>query len=566
MKKFIFLTLLACVFTLPSNGSVTINRTTFPDERLREALVEEGIDADGNGVLTNEEIENATYIYVVGAKNLKGLELLPFLETIILVGDEESYSSITSFDAKPFKKLSRFEIENYAITSLDLTYSDFLGDVTVKDCLEFSAIKIDGKSDAGLYLNHLPNLTSMANCEMNNLGGVEFYKTGIQDIDISHHPTLYWLILKGDEDDLYYLNSINVSGCENLWSLNFENVKLSSIRLNELSQLYALDLFQCQTVDLAVVNMQNLGSIRCGGSSMENITIRNCPVLHDVDCSGNYIHNLIIDDSPELYSVHAEDNYLMWLDMQYVENVEDGEQNWFNVDNQTPTVQAVKISPTEVGLRVHERFDVSRVLHLRAKGIAQTPRETTVDGIRYFVFYNNGPDTPNLVGSDCFYEYDTKWPYPCLESNSKDNNLPVKLNIYSWTKHPASLSLSDYNISAMFGEPLVAPVVTRSQDYDGQLSYRSSDTNVVTVDQNGQLTAVGVGRATITITGAATDYRLAPASVSYTVEITLPTGIEAKGESVTLNGVTSYDLQGRKVYAPVQKGVYVVNGRKVVRK
>ena len=113
-----------------------------------------------------------------------------------------------------------------------------------------------------------------------------------------------------------------------------------------------------------------------------------------------------------LEEVEAADNQLMWLDLSKVVFEKDrlnDAQAPIKVNNQTPAVQAVKISPTETGLLVHERFDVSRVLNLRAKGIAQTPRETTVDGIRYFVFYDNGPDTPNLVGSDCFYEYDTKW-------------------------------------------------------------------------------------------------------------------------------------------------------------
>jgi len=91
----------------------------------------------------------------------------------------------------------------------------------------------------------------------------------------------------------------------------------------------------------------------------------------------------------------------------------------------------------EVGLRVHDRLDVSRVLNLRAKGIAQIPKEIFVDGIRYFVFYDNGPDTPNLVGSDCGYEYETKWPYAWQEFNSKDNNLPVPPQRYLMDEAPS---------------------------------------------------------------------------------------------------------------------------------
>ena len=40
--------------------------------------------------------------------------------------------------------------------------------------------------------------------------------------------------------------------------------------------------------------------------------------------------------------------------------------------------------------------------------------------------------------------------------------------------------------------------------------------------ETGAVTIVGPGKATITISGAATDYRNAPASISYEVEITAP--------------------------------------------
>ena len=65
-----------------------------------------------------------------------------------------------------------------------------------------------------------------------------------------------------------------------------------------------------------------------------------------------------------------------------------------------------------------------------------------------------------------------------------------------------------------------SPTVTRSQDYDGKLTFTSSNTDVVSVDaETGALTVNGIGTATITVSGAATDYRQAPSAVSYTVTI-----------------------------------------------
>ena len=283
---------------------------------------------------------------------------------------------------------------------------------------------------------------------------------------------------------------------------------------------------------------------------------------------------LIADNCPVLGRVQAFNNRLMWLDLKDVvkSNVD---ESILKLDNQQPTVQAVKLSPTETGLRVHERFDVARVLNLRAKGIVQTPKEVTVDGIRYFVFYDNGPDTPNLVGSDCGYEYDTRWPYAWQEGNSKDNRLPVTLNVTSWTKHQAFLTLSQNRVEGRYGEPApAAPTVTRSQDYDGQITFASSNENVVKVNaETGELTVVGAGTAIISVSGTETDYRLAPVTKTYTVFIDKATptfafekaAVSASlGEAVPENKLSIGLYDGAVQYTSSDELVATVNENGVV--
>ena len=530
MKRILTLAVVALVMT-SAKASVVINATNFPDPVLREALVDCGID-DGDGILTDEEIENATdYIHLEGCKNLKGLEYLKNLTFIGLYGNEESYSSITSIDVSKFPKLFRLDIYDYAITSLDATYSTNLWSVDIVGCLEFTSIKVDSKrDDLCVQLTHLPKLTSMENCVLNNIYGVEFFKTGIQDIDMSNHPMLSWLRVKGDDEEFggdYELNSINVSGCNNLWELSIDHVKLQSVSLHALPMFYAIALYNCHTTDLSVENMPNLGSITCSDCEIHNLTIKGCPVLNGVGCADNSIRNLIIDDSPALYSLHVENNMLMWLDMSNVKAEMDDYTNWFSAYNQHPSAVAWKLSPTEVGLRVHERMDPARMLNLVTNGKSVTATETSIDGIRYIVFSNDGANAESLKGKTSTYEYETKWPYKWIEGsdNTKDNNLPVRLSITSVTKHPAFIRLSTNSVTALWNDALTAPEVTRSQDYDGKLTFSSSNESVVRVSpETGELTPVGPGRATITVTGAETDYRQAPQSVSYTVYINVRKG------------------------------------------
>ena len=95
------------------------------------------------------------------------------------------------------------------------------------------------------------------------------------------------------------------------------------------------------------------------------------------------------------------------------------------------------------------------------------------------------------------------------------------MNVYSWTKHQAFLTLSESTVRGKYAEPApAAPTVTRSQDYDGKITFSSSNENVVKVNPDtGELTVVGAGTAIISVKGAETDYRLAPVTKTYTVII-----------------------------------------------
>jgi hypothetical protein len=210
----------------------------------------------------------------------------------------------------------------------------------------------------------------------------------------------------------------------------------------------------------------------------------------------------------------------MWLDLKDVKDNGAG-MNTLKIDDQNPGVVAWKLSPTEVGLKVHERFDVERVLNLVAAGKSVTPAWATYDGVKYFVFSNDGPNAESLVGAESTYDYETKWPYAWMEGNSKDNKLPVNLHINKVDKPNSWIKLS--STAALKSEvkgTLTPPTVTRSDGYDGKLTWKSSNEDVVKVDaETGALTIVGPGTATITVSGAETDYRYAPASVSYQVVI-----------------------------------------------
>jgi len=568
MKRHL-LTVVAFGLTLTSaQASVVINSTNFPDENFR-AQVAEAFDSDGDGTISDEEMEaNGGHHNFDRVSNLKGIELLTSITELQIINYPDE-PGLTTFD---------YELPNL----LWLEFQDQVGNLTTVDATKCTNLEDFGviENPAGLSTLKLPSsLKSLNLCyaplvktfdpkQFPNLQTMSLLgNTGITDLDFSNHKSIQNISVVG-YDEPYQLNSLNMVNCPELTNIDIKVCTIKSLTFKSLPEMLSILVYESDITNMLVDDLSQLGSIEANNNVLSTLTLNNLPAIYGLSCESNKLQTLIIDKCPGMNGINAEHNRLMWLDLKDVVkgNVD---ESTLKLDNQQPTVQAVKISPTEVGLRVHERLDVSRVLNLRAKGIDQTPKEVTVDGIRYFVFYDNGPDTPNLVGSDCGYEYDTKWPYPWMEGNTKDNRLPVTLNVTSWTKHPSWIRIDgETTITTEVGNIVPTPTIIRSQDYDGQLTWKSSNEDVVRVNAGtGELSIVGPGTATITISGEETDYRLAPASVTLMVTVSSPTAIDHHATTLHQQPSPSYDLQGRKVdWQAARKGVYIVGGKKVTKK
>ena len=175
------------------------------------------------------------------------------------------------------------------------------------------------------------------------------------------------------------------------------------------------------------------------------------------------------------------------------------------------TIDLVTLSANEVGFMVDNTFNSENVSGLYVENSEIEPKYVTLYGKRYFVIYNDASKAASLKQKSIFYYY---------KIGQDGWNLEVALSINEILKSEAIIEM-DENVSlkATFGEELTAPTVTIREGYDGNISYQSSDENVVKVAADGKLTVVGAGRAVITISGTETTYCNAPADVAYGVDI-----------------------------------------------
>lgn len=524
MKKTVFTLALAALTLTSARASVVINSTNFPDDNLRQQLLD-WYD-DGDGVLSDEELAENWLFSAENVNNTKGLELLTGLKSLGLTGGEEATATTINAAYLP-PNLEDITIMWYNhITSLDLSSMKKLTTVKVHELPSLSSLKSPAGMD-GIDIYVCPKLTSFDFNQYKNLSYVKVTGRGLTDIVINDLPNLFGVLVEGFEEDPWTLGQVSVTGCPNMNNFTMRYTKVKNVTFSDfLTESIGLDNNEIDS--LTISNGPQLDYIWVPDNIIRHMSLRKLPALHAIDCNNDQQQTLIVDECPSLSEIRAKNNQLMWLYLGNVRHKDEMENGHiFVVDDQNPRVQAVKISPTEVGLRVHPRFDVSKVQDLKAKGQAMTPKEIFVDGIRYFVIYNDGPSVASLVGSSgTSYRYNTDWPYPWYDNgeNTADNLLPVTMRVTSWTKHPAFIKLSSTEpVKAYVGKTIAGPTIIRSDDYDGKLTFKSSDETVVKVDADGKLTGVKPGTATITVTGAETDYRTAPKAITYTVKV-VPTG------------------------------------------
>jgi len=533
MKK--IFTLIALAFALTSaKASVKIDETNFPDEWFRWSI--QGIDQNGDEILSDEELADVDLLRLNDVVNFKGIEYFYHVRTLMIDGlnsDEDERGKVTSFDFSKFTKLEVVEFSYYQyIPSLDFSQNTKLKHLYILGMKSLTEVKVPSSLEV-ISLRELPKLTAidLSPCKSNlqqvflETGGQEEgWYGGLKQLDLTDYKKLGVLYANGGPDCHYPMEQFILKGCDAMGVLGLDWVDLDELSLVDLPTIFDVNITNCAMKVLKVENCGELVTLTFQDNDIAHMNVKKCAKLGRIHANNNRLQELIVDESPNLWWIQAQDNQLTWLDLSSV--VKDPvagpiEDVTLEVDDQHPSKVAYKLSATEVGLLVHERFEVERVLNLKANGKSVKPAWSTIDGKKYFVFSNDGANADALVGENTTYEYETKWPYDYWPGNSKDNNLPVSLNVTKVEKLPSWIKLSSTEtLKTMIDGTLTPPEVLRSDNYDGKLTWTSSNPDAVKVDpETGALTIVGEGTAIITVTGAATDYRLAPTSISYTVII-----------------------------------------------
>ena len=192
-------------------GSIPINSTHFPDDHFI-AYVELRCDKDGDGTLSQAELDGVTELYVAYAniKDLTGIELFPYLEKL-----DCKNNNLTRLDVSKNTKLTKLYCEFNQLTSLDLSKNTAL---TELNCQVNQLTSLDLSKNTAL---------TKLDCALNPL----------TSLDVSNNPALTYLDCNYNQ-----LTSLDLSKNTALTKLGCHDNQLTSL---DLSKNTALDTLDC---------------------------------------------------------------------------------------------------------------------------------------------------------------------------------------------------------------------------------------------------------------------------------------------------------------------------------
>ena len=518
-------------------SGVLIDENNFPDEYFRDFVKQYDVNEDG--YLSSTETEGVVKFEFAqkGISSLAGIECFQDLRYLYC-----GLNQISTLDVSQNTRLQELYCNGNGLSELDVSKNTNL---------------------------------DILNCSSNNL----------TRLDVSKNINLQGLYVNYNN-----LSELSVEKCTQLRVLHCTNNDLSSLDVTCNKKLTTLDCYTNQLYELKLGNNTSLETIACYSNQLSELDLRYCEGLVTLYCGSNPISELDVSNCPNLLNLHCDDCNLTELDIRYNSLLKslrcDGNhigvidirnnslQSAGATDLQTDASSILIKSDSDVGwnnigtdtVYVVDEGTVPKGSHL-ATGW------TTIDGVDYF-FSENGAQVPGAIRmKDVVVSPSTVsmtvWDTKKLTATPTPSSVTQDSLVWS-TSNPNVVKVDDYGNLTAVGEGFayvtvtsiyegsasytvpvtVRPIVSLGQDEfvmgENETEYaefvintsnyrsyqwESDDTSVVEVTQDGEITSVGLGEATVTLTVTSKDWRTFTVTISVTV---LTETIDSNVKSVTL--------------------------------
>ncbi len=268
--------------------------TSIPDANFEQALVDLGIDSDGevNGVVLTEDISTVTNLNVVdkGIADLTGIEDFESLEALNC-----SNNQLTALNNRQNITLLDLNCSSNQIESLDLSNNSALKKLNCQDNL----------------LTNLSLINTTNNEAFNpELEALDVSSNQIQSIDISKNEMLLSVRCSNNQ-----LTTLEVDSNTKLEELFCSNNQLDALEVTANLFLRNLLCASNQIKELNLVENDSIILLDVSSNQLKNLDVRNNRLITNLTCSDNQLKELNLSMNDSLKVLGCSNNQLKLLEV-----------------------------------------------------------------------------------------------------------------------------------------------------------------------------------------------------------------------------------------------------------
>jgi hypothetical protein len=271
----------------------------IPDSNFLSALIEQGVDSNNDGVISQDEAENVLSLSISqkGIGDLSGIEF---------------FSNLDSLDCgrNNLKKIDMSK--NPTLVYLNCIRNNNLDSIDISNCIELrELLSSDGhltKVDASdchrlerLYcVRHELLEIDVSGCD--SLTDLEVYRNNLDTLDLSNNLVLDYLACSSNN-----LNKIDLSNNLFLRGLRSSSNPITELDLSNNSALNTLWIGSMSLSYLDLSNNTSLLNIEIFNNSLSQIDLSNNKMLRTLYCSNNPMETLDISNNTSLVVLSIQD-------------------------------------------------------------------------------------------------------------------------------------------------------------------------------------------------------------------------------------------------------------------
>jgi len=291
MKKIFFLllpfVLILCTCEKNDDGPDSNGIISIPDTVFLYALIDEGVDTNGDSLISYAEAEAVKYLNffrflsstISNATDLTGIEAFINLDTL----SATNITGIRELDLSKLTKLKYLDVGGGAC-ECGCSGKGSLQNINITKCALLETLKCDAIS--------LTNLDVSKNTKLSYLDCSWNY---ISELDVSNNTAIEKIFC-----GINGLTNLNVSKNTSLTILSCEWNQIISLDVSSNTALVDLNCWDNELTELDVSNNSALKVLRCWGNSLISLDVYNNTALIGLDCSGNQLTILDISNCTQI--------------------------------------------------------------------------------------------------------------------------------------------------------------------------------------------------------------------------------------------------------------------------